>query len=243
LFSKRQEVLSKLSHYDQLLEELRNRARKLASEYIPKLYRALRDEYHFTPEQSRTKIERDCGDIWAADTIRKYLPAETKSLAKRKAGKISADVKKSKKKRAEHKLLVANATDSVQYSAVLNQGGDCENYEEDPVGMNPTENIPVAPAKKESSISQVAEEVWDEDSLHPSLVDNRLSDEAFEENENLLLAGDIVESSNLLLPSKMAEQIYNYVKAALESKIIPDFKLEHNGVRVISVRRCSEIKN
>jgi len=223
------------------LEELRDRTKKLASEYIPKLYRVLMDDYHFSPQESRTKIERDCKDIWAADTIKKYLPSETKSLAKRKAGKISADIKRSKKKRAEPKLLVAIG--SSQYSDVPNKGNDyC--YNEDPVGINPTENIPpVTSTKKESRITQRTEDVWDEKSFHLSLLVDRHKDEILEEEENLQLAGgETASKGTLLLPSELAKQIYSYIKAAA-SKNIPDFKLEYNGTKIISISRLSNIES
>jgi hypothetical protein len=231
-----------LSRYNWVIEELRNKSGKLASEYIPELYHILRVEDQLSPEDSRTKIENDCGDIWTKDTIRKYLPAETKSLAKRKAGKMSADAKKIKKKRIEPQLLVATTTDSNQYSAVLNQGGNCNNYEQDPVGMNPTENSPIASQKQKSSMPNEVENIWDENSLHHSLITNRYNNETWEEEENLLLAEDkVATSSSLLFPSNLAEQIYKYVRA-LESEKIPDFKLEHNGVRIISISRWSDIK-
>ena len=102
-----------MSHYNDVLEELKNKKEKLASEYITKMYIILRDEECRPPEECRAKIESDCSDIWSEDTIRRYLPIEVKNTAKRKAGKISAEVKKKKAKEAamvkEAKSLVVNS--------------------------------------------------------------------------------------------------------------------------------------
>ena len=72
-----------MSHYNDVLEELKNKKEKLASEYIAKMYRILRDEEHRPPEECRAKIESDCSDIWPEDTISRYLPIEAKNTAKR----------------------------------------------------------------------------------------------------------------------------------------------------------------
>ena len=100
-----------MSRYNDVLEELKNKKEKLANEYITKLYLILRDECR-SPEECRAKIESDCGDIWPEDTIRRYLPIEVKNTAKRKAGKISAEVKKKRANEAmlkEAKPLVVNS--------------------------------------------------------------------------------------------------------------------------------------
>ena len=76
-----------MSHYNDVLEELKNKKEKLASEYIAKMYRILRDEEHRPPEECCAKIESDCSDIWPEDTISRYLPIEAKNTAKRMTGK------------------------------------------------------------------------------------------------------------------------------------------------------------
>jgi hypothetical protein len=62
-----------LSHYDVVLEELRE-----ANQYIVELYFILRDEEKLPPKDCRAKIEQDCLDLWSEATIRKYLPDEAR---------------------------------------------------------------------------------------------------------------------------------------------------------------------
>lgn len=134
-----------MSHYQRVLDELRRRTDKLASEYIPELYYILKDEEKRPPEDCRAIIERDCGGMWSEDTIRKYLPPETKNATKRKAGTISAEVKKKKKERKQAaKPLVANA--SGQFSVIIDSGNSVE--------INPTENGSVGQREQESEFSR-----------------------------------------------------------------------------------------
>jgi hypothetical protein len=90
------EMSSSSSHYDQVLNELRQKGEKLANQYIVELYNILRDEEKMLPEDCRDKIERDCVDLWSKATIRKYLPPEAKDPKKRQAGKMGGDEKKKK---------------------------------------------------------------------------------------------------------------------------------------------------
>lgn len=69
-----------------------------------------------------------------------------------------------------------------------------------------------------------------------SLIADRLKDEALEEHEDSVL-GDEYVSKSLLLPPELAEQIYSDVNACWTSKIIPEFELEHIGIRIVSVRK------
>src|SRR5215204_7574790 len=86
--------MSSTSHYDDVLNELRQKGEKLANQYIVELYIILRDEEMMPPEDCRDKIEHDCMDLWSKATIRKYLPPESKDLKKRQAGKIGGENKK-----------------------------------------------------------------------------------------------------------------------------------------------------
>jgi hypothetical protein len=88
--------MSSTSHYDDVLNELRQKGEKLANQYIVELYNILRDEQKMPPEDCRDKIEHDCVDQWSRATIRKYLPPEAKDLKKRQAGKIGGKEKKKK---------------------------------------------------------------------------------------------------------------------------------------------------
>jgi hypothetical protein len=82
------------SHYDDILNELRQKGERLANQYIVELYNILRDEEKMPPEDCRDKIEHDCIDLWSKATIRKYLPPESKDSKKRQAGKMGGDRKK-----------------------------------------------------------------------------------------------------------------------------------------------------
>jgi hypothetical protein len=85
------------SHYDEVLNELRQKGEKLANQYIVELYIILRDEEKMPPEDCRDKIEHDCENLWSKATIRKYLPPESKDPKKRQAGKMGGEEKKKKK--------------------------------------------------------------------------------------------------------------------------------------------------
>ena len=89
-----EKVRIELSHYDDVLEELRQEGQMLANKYIVELYNILRDEEKLLPRDCRARIEHDCLDLWSKATIRKYLPDEAKNSLKRKAGKMSAEAKK-----------------------------------------------------------------------------------------------------------------------------------------------------
>jgi hypothetical protein len=89
--------MSSSSHYDDILNELRQKGERLANQYIVELYNILRDEEKMPPEDCREKIEHDCVDLWSKATIRKYLPPETKDPKKREAGKMGGEEKKKKK--------------------------------------------------------------------------------------------------------------------------------------------------
>jgi hypothetical protein len=83
-----------LSHYDDVLQELRQKGQILANKYLVELYNILRDEEKLPPQDCRSKIEHDCIDLWSKATIRKYLSPEAKDTKKQKAGKLGAEKKK-----------------------------------------------------------------------------------------------------------------------------------------------------
>ncbi len=237
-----------MNHYEQVLEEIRKKRELLASEYVPELYLILRDEERLLPEKCRVRIELDCEDIWNRDTIRKYLPPETKSATKRKAGKISAQVKK--KKRKEPKLLAAIATDTGQCSEVFDNDRDTSDKSDNSVGVNPTENSSVEQKEQESSPfrgigdSQDSRNVWTEDYSSHLITDIQL-DEFRELLEDLSPDERISECLRdiLFLPSRLAEQISLRVHESRVSGTTPNFELEHNGICITSVRLCSNNGN
>jgi hypothetical protein len=98
--------MSSSNHYDQVLNELRQKGQRLANQYIVELYNILRDEEKMPPEDCKDKIEHDCVDLWSKATIRKYLPPEAKDQKKRQAGKIGGEEKKKKAM-----LLLAESTE------------------------------------------------------------------------------------------------------------------------------------
>jgi hypothetical protein len=189
-----------------VLDQLRERNRKLASEYINELYLILREEEHLGPEECRAKIESDCRDIWSEDTIRKYLPPEAKNKTKRKAGKISAEVKKRRKakeakleeEKKEAQPLIVNSgisgsgSSSGQTSVLIDNGGggtsDRDN-DDNSVGMKPTGNGSVGQREQKSSTFQKLKNnpesgnFRDEDTF-PLQVIERLRDEALQEFED-----------------------------------------------------------
>ena len=82
-----------MGEYDELLEQARQRAdafRSIAKEFIPKMYKALRDEDPNTsPRDARDRIEKDCIGIWSKRTILDALPNEAKDPEKQKSGRLS----------------------------------------------------------------------------------------------------------------------------------------------------------
>ena len=82
-----------MCNYDELLEQARQRAdafRSTAKEFIPKMYKALRDEDpNISPGDARDRIEKDCIGIWSKRTILDALPNEAKDPEKQKSGRLS----------------------------------------------------------------------------------------------------------------------------------------------------------
>ena len=81
-----------MSEYDDILENARQAAERFkftAKEFIPKMYKALRNENsNISPEDARDRIEKDCVGIWSKSTILHALPDEAKNQEKQKAGRL-----------------------------------------------------------------------------------------------------------------------------------------------------------
>ena len=82
-----------MTKYDDLLQEVKTRAeayRSTARVFIPKMYKALREEDpNITSQDARDRIEKDClGIIWEKRTILDALPDEAKDPEKQKAGRL-----------------------------------------------------------------------------------------------------------------------------------------------------------
>jgi hypothetical protein len=117
--------MSSSSHYDQVLNELRQKGEKLANQYIVELYIILRDEEKMPPEDCRDKIEHDCVDQWSKATIRKYLPPEAKDPKKRLAGKMGGD-----RKKAMLLLVQQNAGEEGARTILAENDSDNQNKQE-----------------------------------------------------------------------------------------------------------------
>lgn len=81
-----------MSEYDDILEKARKSAeqfRSTAKEFIPKMYKALRNEKpNISPEDARDRIDKDCVEIWSRRTILDALPDEAKNQEKQKASRL-----------------------------------------------------------------------------------------------------------------------------------------------------------
>jgi|ERR1051326_2234906 hypothetical protein len=84
------------STYDKIIDELKNKIKVHAKEYVPRLATALMDENkERTSSDIVEYIKKDCG-YWSRPTIERYLPDELKNKAKQEAGRASAEAKKIK---------------------------------------------------------------------------------------------------------------------------------------------------
>ena len=86
--------------YVELLTEARTKVEgflaSTADKYIPKLYRALRNENRdMSVKEARKRIQNDCAGIWARRTIRHAMPDEAKDPKKQEAARLSQKKAKS----------------------------------------------------------------------------------------------------------------------------------------------------
>jgi len=66
---------NKVSEYDKIVQELRNKLNVHAKDYVPKMYEALSND-GYDADQAREKIEKDWLNVWTKRTIRDNLPKE-----------------------------------------------------------------------------------------------------------------------------------------------------------------------
>src|ERR1051326_4756570 len=79
------------STYDKIIDELKNKIKVHAKEYVPRLATALMDENkERTSSDIVEYIKKDCG-YWSRPTIERYLPDELKNKAKQEAGRARAE--------------------------------------------------------------------------------------------------------------------------------------------------------
>jgi hypothetical protein len=197
-----------LSHYDDVLRELRQKGQILANKYIVELYNILRDEEKLPPQDCRSKIEHDCIDLWSKATIRKYLSPEAKDTKKQKAGKLGGEKKK-----------------EVQLMATQD-GARTNLAEDDSNSQNETES---RTSHNEQKLSAKAPEMYD-----VKLMEDK--DKRIQELEELVKQGSWVSNNTIFLPSKFALQIYQATNMNRSLGISTEFDLEHDGNQVIKVK-------
>jgi hypothetical protein len=206
-----------LSHYGDVLKELKEKGERLANQYIMELYTILRGEEKLSPEDCRARIERDCPDLWSKATIRKYLPPEAMNPKKQIAGKIGADEKK-KKKNEEEQMLVITAPGGNETSpnAQLNESSPVSQKEEESMSFSreldqQLSSRTISPELLEAN-RIIAEKDWKIEEL------NRLLNESRRQTS----------STTLLLPNNLTLLIRRFPST--------DFIIKHNGYEVISVQ-------
>jgi hypothetical protein len=210
-----------LSHYDDVLRELRQKGQILANKYIVELYNILRDEEKLPPQDCRSKIEHDCIDLWSKVTIRKYLSPEAKDTKKQKAGKLGGEKKK------ELQLLAAQ-----NGGARINLAEDdsnSQNEAESRTSHNEHTQKSVGFSKPEHDISKVIEDK-----------DNRIK-ELEAEVEELVKQGSWVNNKTIFLPSKFALEIYQTTSVNRSAGTPSEFNLEHDGNQVIKVKEVNKM--
>jgi hypothetical protein len=227
------------SHYDEVLQEARQKGELIANKYIFELYTILRDEEDLQPEDCRAKIEQDCIDLWSKATIRKFLPEEAKNQKKSKAGKIRAQQKK--KLEEEEKLkapqLIEQTTDgNIITTAATDSSGSSG------ARINLAENRPFGQEEEESrrfhrELSQQLAERTPSPELIEAAKIISAKDQRIMELEGLTMSNSNWQiNSELYLPAKIAGQIHDIInisKAASMSET--DFILRHDGSQIIAV--------
>jgi hypothetical protein len=143
-----------MSHYDEVLSELKEKGERVANQYILELYNILRGEEKLPPEDCRAKLEHDCLDLWSKATIRKYLPPEVRDPKKQIAGKVGGE-NKSKKKNKEI-LVIAGNEPNVQ-STDLEESRPISQNEEDSARLILAENASISQKEEESRTSFLEE--------------------------------------------------------------------------------------
>jgi hypothetical protein len=241
-----------MSHYDDVLAELKENGHKLANQYIVELYTILSDEERLPPEDCRAKIEHDCLDLWSKATIRKCLPPEARDPKKQIAGKIGGE-NKQKKKKTKRAMLVIAGEGHVQ-STDLEESRPVSQNEEDSARINLAENASIA-QKEEESRTYFHEELGQQLSdrtLSPELLEankiisdkDREIEDLKKDREEMLKEYPVTSASEMMfLPNNLAMEIYHAIRDDLSSSSSSSsasaagFNLEHNGEEVTAVYR------
>ena len=214
------------SHYDAILNELKEKGERLANEYILELYTILRDEEKLPPEDCRAKIEHDCIDLWSKATIRKYLPSESKDSKKQLAGKIAAENKKKEKRKA-----ILQVTQSENGGARINL----------------TENDFFSQNEEESrTFHDQLDQQLSTRTISPELVEaskiiadrDTQIQELKKDKEDLLKQYSTSNSGTLFLSRDLAIEICRAVSSS--GPITEGLNVEHNGHEITAVHQVSK---
>jgi hypothetical protein len=238
-----------MSHYDDVLSNLKEKGHKLANQYIVELYTILKDEERLPPEDCRAKIEHDCLDLWSKATIRKCLPPEARDPKKQIAGRIGGE-NKQKKKKTKRAMLVIAGDGNVQ-STDLEESSPVSQNEEDSARTNLAENASVT--QKEEELRTFHEEVDQQLSartLSPELLEankiisdrDREIEELKKDRTEMLKEYPVTSNSALLfLPHNLAMDVYEAIRdnvsSSSSSARAVGFNLEHNWEEVTAVYR------
>lgn len=217
--------LSSISHYDNVLIELRQKGERLANQYIIELYTILRDEEKMPPEDCRDKIEHDCVDLWSKATIRKYLPPESKDSKKRQAGKVGGE-EKVKKKKAMLLLITQNTAQEGARTVLAENDSDKQNRQESQTFHNQL--------NQQLGDRQLTQELYDTSKM---LSDKdreieRLKHETEKLQEKVMIMkgtnGEVVLSTDLLIKmfgaSREGDAKYFYLK--IEDRIVVSYETD-----------------
>jgi hypothetical protein len=219
-----------MSHYDDVLSELRQRGSLLANQYIVELYNILRDEENLPPADCRAKIEHDCIDLWSKATIMKFMPPETKDTGKQKAGKIGG-----KSKSKKNALLLA--------SGASDDGARIDLAESDSINQNEAESRRFQGEDPQSLVSGSGElSELDDATTKPVSYDNVIESPKTLIQELPEQTQSETRSSYgiLALPNKFAGEIHDLIDLAQSNghDNIPEFRLHHDGRQVTEVEEA-----
>jgi hypothetical protein len=219
------EVRIELSHYDDVLEELREKGQMLAVKYIVELYNILRDEEKLLPRDCRARIEHDCLDLWSKATIRKYLPDEAKGTLKQKAGKMGVEAKKAM-------LVVAHTKNGARINLAENDS-DSQNEQESDTFLKEVDH--------KLSSRTISPELLEANKIIKEK-DQRIEELDTQLHHNFNEEYSVYNNTKmrLILSISLAIEIYNAVRNAMSSGVVLQFELEHNGQEVTSVYTMNE---
>jgi hypothetical protein len=210
--------MSSSSHYDDILNELRQKGERLANQYIVELYNILRDEEKMPPEDCRDKIEHDCVDLWSKATIRKYLPPESKDPKKRRAGKMGVD-----RKKAMLLLLAQNTGEEGARTVLAENDSDKQNRKESQTFHNQL--------NQQLEVREPTQELYD---ISKMLADKdreveRLKEEREELQEKVMIMKEtngVVLSNDLLTEMFSASREVKYFYLKIEDGIVVSYETD-----------------